>query len=92
MSEKSTAASDEELVRRAQNGDRRAFGELVPRYGLVVHAMCTGMAGTANAAELSHEAFVEAWLKIQSRCRRAATDAGVRRRRHTSSARDPSLF
>ena len=59
-----TAVADEELVRRVQGGDRQAFGELVPRYGLIVHGLCTGMAGTAHATELAHGAFVEAWLKL----------------------------
>ena len=64
MNERSQTIPDEELVRRVQDGDAQAFGELVPRYGLLVHGLCTGMAGTAQAAELAHEAFVEAWLKL----------------------------
>jgi RNA polymerase sigma-70 factor (ECF subfamily) len=56
------AASDEVLIRRAQRGDREAFGLLVYRYREgavnVVYRMC----GDAQLAEdAAHDAFVRAW-------------------------------
>jgi len=55
------------LAARAQAGDRDAFGQLVSRYGVLVHGLCRGMAGSSwDAQDLAHDAFVEAWLKLAS--------------------------
>ena len=55
------------LVALAQSGDREAFGQLVLRYGQLVHGLCRGMTGSAwDAQDLAHDAFVEAWLEFPS--------------------------
>ena len=61
------SAEDSALVVSAQAGDRDAFGQLVSRYGVLVHGLCRGMTGSAwDAQDLAHDAFVEAWLKLAS--------------------------
>jgi len=56
---------DSELVRRAQGGDREAFGTLVTRYQGRIYGVCFGMTGHAlDAEDLTHDAFVEAYLKF----------------------------
>src|SRR5215203_2456218 len=45
------ATSDEELVRRAQGGEREAFGALYDRYLGRVYAYCYRMLGNHEAAE-----------------------------------------
>lgn len=62
-----TPTANSALVARAQAGDRDAFGELVSRYGGLVHGLCKAMAGsTWDAQDLAHDAFDEAWLKLPS--------------------------
>lgn len=57
---------DGELVLRARTGDRRAFGELVTRYRGRLYRLCYGMVGNrADAEDLAHDAFVEAYLKLE---------------------------
>jgi len=57
---------DGELVLRARTGDRRAFGELVARYRGRLYKLCYGMVGNrADAEDLAHDAFVEAYLKLE---------------------------
>lgn len=56
---------DGELVRRAQVGDREAFGALVTRYQGRIYGLCYGMTGYApDAEDLTHDAFVDAYLKL----------------------------
>lgn len=53
------------LVRAAQSGDRAAFGGLVERYQDMVYGVCYRMsANPIDAEDLAHDAFVEAFLKI----------------------------
>jgi RNA polymerase sigma-70 factor (ECF subfamily) len=53
------------LVRRAQTGDRAAFGALVERFsGAVYAAALTRMRNAHMAQELTQEVFVHAWRKI----------------------------
>ena len=62
-----SSTEDRALAARAQAGDRDAFGQLVSRYGVLVHGLCRGMAGSSwDAQDLAHDAFVEAWLKLTS--------------------------
>lgn len=57
---------DQSLVGRVLDGDRRAFGDLVSRYAMAVHGLCTGLVGLESAEEVAHDAFVEAWLNLSS--------------------------
>jgi len=53
------------LVREAQAGSRESFGELVERHQDMVYAVCYRMVGNhADAEDLAHDAFVEAFLKL----------------------------
>ena len=53
------------LVTRTQQGDREAFGKLIVRYQGEMYRLCYGVVGNASDAEdLVHDAFVEAYLKI----------------------------
>ena len=55
----------EELVRRAQTGDRVAFGELVTRFqGAVFAAALTKLRDAGEAQELAQEVFVHAMRKL----------------------------
>jgi len=61
------AADEQELIARTRNGDRSAFGELVSRHhsGVVnvVYRMCGDAALAEDAAQ---EAFLKAWLRIDT--------------------------
>jgi RNA polymerase sigma-70 factor (ECF subfamily) len=60
-------ANETELVTRAQSGDRNAFSTLVcsHAHGVlnVVYRMCGDMQVAEDAAQ---EAFIQAWLRLQS--------------------------
>jgi len=52
-------------VGRARSGDREAFGALVTEYRSEVFGLCFGMTGSTHDAEdLTHDAFVTAFLKL----------------------------
>jgi RNA polymerase sigma factor (sigma-70 family) len=54
-------------ILKAQVGDREAFGRIVMRYRDLVYGICYGMtAQGVDAEDLTHEAFVEAFLKLHS--------------------------
>lgn len=54
--------SDAELIRRAQDGDRRAFGCLVERYMRRAYFSALGLVGSPDdARDLSQEAFARAY-------------------------------
>lgn len=56
---------DGDLVRRAQDGDRRAFGALVERHHERIVATLARMTGDADLAlDLAQDAFVRAWERI----------------------------
>lgn len=65
---RSTAESDPEgLVFRARNGDTRAFERLYRENVDHVHALCLRMTADADRAEeLTQEAFVRAWQRLDS--------------------------
>jgi RNA polymerase sigma-70 factor (ECF subfamily) len=60
-------ANETELVTRAQSGDRNAFSTLVRSHAQgmlnVVYRMCGDMQVAEDAAQ---EAFIQAWLRLQS--------------------------
>lgn len=57
--------SDAELVARCQEGDARAFDELVTRYRGKVYAMIYNMVKSeADAWDLAQEAFIKAWKAL----------------------------
>ena len=59
------ATSDEELVRRAQGGEREAFGALYDRYLGRVYAYCYRVLGNREAAEDANaEVFTRALMAL----------------------------
>jgi RNA polymerase sigma-70 factor (ECF subfamily) len=60
----STDPSDDELMRRAGNGDRDAFAALVARHLPRVGAIAVRMlVGAAEAEDVGQEAFLRCWQK-----------------------------
>jgi RNA polymerase sigma-70 factor, ECF subfamily len=81
------AASDRELVARAQAGDAEAFGELVTRYRDMVYGLCYHLTQDFEAArDLAQEAFVQAYVKL-GQLRGPERFAGWLRRIATNSYR-----
>jgi len=55
----------EQLVERAQNGDRKAFEQIYRQQVGRIHALCWRLTGDADLTEeLTQEAFVRAWQKL----------------------------
>ncbi len=62
-----TADYETELVKRAQRGDRNAFGELVRIHAQGVTNVIYRMCGDVHVAEdAAQEAFIQAWLHLSS--------------------------
>jgi RNA polymerase sigma-70 factor, ECF subfamily len=60
------SVDDEQLVARAQAGDRVAFEELVRRHADRLHAVVLRLAGDRHEAEeVTQEAFLRAWRGIR---------------------------
>lgn len=58
--------SDEELARRAQEGDDAAFAELVDRYTPVIYRVARGMTGSGQDAEdIVQETFLRAYTHLE---------------------------
>ncbi|MCX6832661.1 MAG: sigma-70 family RNA polymerase sigma factor [candidate division Zixibacteria bacterium] len=56
---------DGELIRRAKQGDRAAFGLLVRRYQRKVYALCFRLGGSHDVADdLTQEAFIKAFQAV----------------------------
>jgi len=65
QSRASKAASDAELIARAQRGDEEAFGALFEVHKRRVYSLCLRMTGdTAEAEDLAQEAFLQLFRKI----------------------------
>ncbi len=64
--------SDEALVMRARNGDRRAFGEVVVRHQQRVWRVCRQYLGAADADAAAQESLVKAYTSLSSFDGRAA--------------------
>lgn len=61
----SKAASDAELISRAQQGDEEAFATLFDAHKRRVYSLCLRMTGdTAEAEDLAQEAFLQLFRKI----------------------------
>jgi RNA polymerase sigma-70 factor (ECF subfamily) len=61
------SASSAELVQRAQRGEEAAFAELFRSHWSRVYSVCLRMIGnTAEAEELTQEAFLQVFRKIQT--------------------------
>ena len=59
--------ADEELVRRAQDGDERAFGEMVSRYEAKVYSLALKMVRNPEDAEdILQDTFLRAYRGIKS--------------------------
>src|SRR5947208_2408380 len=59
-------ASSEDLVRSAQNGEPRAFSELIRRYERTALAVAYSATGNGErAGDVVQEAFARAWQKIK---------------------------
>jgi len=56
---------DSHAIQAVRAGDRAAFGTLVDAHHRGVYRLCLGAVGSAGLAEeLAHDAFVEAWRKL----------------------------
>ncbi len=65
MKERHAPPSEEELISRAQKGDRSAFEALYRNHVGGVYAICLRLCRDADAAEaLTQDAFVRAWMKL----------------------------
>ncbi|MHB8654084.1 MAG: RNA polymerase sigma factor [Terriglobia bacterium] len=61
------AASDAQLIAQAQSGDERAFAALFDAHKRRVYSLCLRMTGnTAEAEDLSQEAFLQLFRKIST--------------------------
>jgi RNA polymerase sigma-70 factor (ECF subfamily) len=61
------AASETQLIARAQRGDEGAFSELYETHKRRVYSLCLRMTGnTAEAEDLSQEAFLQLFRKIST--------------------------
>jgi len=57
---------DEELVRRAQHGDRTAFGVLYERYARMVHGILLSRVPAAAVEDLVQDVFLKAMPRVGS--------------------------
>jgi RNA polymerase sigma-70 factor (ECF subfamily) len=65
ISERAVGSSDEELVRRARDGDREAFRELVERYQRKIASLALGMLrDREDALDVVQEAFTKAYRSL----------------------------
>jgi len=59
-----TPGVDEQLVERAQNGDRRAFELLVRKYQYKIVQLVGRLVGDADAPDVAQETFIKAWRAL----------------------------
>jgi RNA polymerase sigma factor (sigma-70 family) len=68
-----------ELVRRAQAGDREAFGMLVERHATDIYRLAAAIVGEFDARDVTQETFVQAWTKVGTLHEPAAFGPWLRR-------------
>lgn len=56
--------ADEILVKKAQNGDRAAYGELVYRYQDRIYGLAVRMLGVQDARDASQDIFIRAFRSL----------------------------
>ena len=60
-------AGDEQLIAKAQSGDRQAFDELVSRYRSRIYYLALSMLGSRDTAmDIAQDAFVQAYLSLHT--------------------------
>lgn len=59
-----TPGVDEQLVERAQTGDRRAFELLVRKYQYKIVQLVGRLVGDADAPDVAQETFIKAWRAL----------------------------
>lgn len=59
------SASDADLVRRAQEGDRSAFAELYTRHAVAITRLARARTGSADVDDAVAETFARAWKSIR---------------------------
>ena len=57
---------DEQLVARAQNGDKRAFDVLVRKYQYKIVQLVERLVGEADGPDVAQEAFIKAYRALRS--------------------------
>lgn len=58
------ASEDARLVRRAREGDERAFARLYERYARIIHGVLLVRAPRADVEDLMQEVFLSAWNQL----------------------------
>lgn len=61
----SLETTDEELVLRAQNGDRRAFELLVAKYQHKIVQLVSRLVGDGDAPDVAQETLIKAWRALK---------------------------
>ena len=64
MSEEQVVGVDEQLVERAQQGDKRAFELLVRKYQYKIVQLVSRLVGDADAPDVAQETFIKAWRAL----------------------------
>jgi RNA polymerase sigma-70 factor (ECF subfamily) len=59
-----TPGVDEQLVERAQSGDRRAFELLVRKYQYKIVQLVSRLVGDADAPDVAQDTFIKAWRAL----------------------------
>ena len=76
----SNATRGEELIARAQAGDRAAFGALVREHGDEVYTLARRLVGDPHlASDIAQEALIRAWKALPSFRRDAALSTWLHR-------------
>lgn len=60
------AGLDEQLVARAQQGDKRAFELLVRKYQYKIIQLVGRLVGEADAPDVAQESFIKAWRALKA--------------------------
>ena len=58
------SGSDEQLVERAQQGDRRAFELLIRKYQHKIIQLVSRLVGDGDAPDVAQESFIKAWRAL----------------------------